>query len=530
MYIREELAMDINLELIKRIISSDELCDKVNSLEYKDSYIKQIESYILSLCNNIGTINSNIEFINRYLKKFVVVGSNKEEIFFDKILLKLYDYNLTNEEFNSILSSFNYDEVKELLIKKFDQIVINKSNISDLEIVRMLSFYYYVCPNYALPSNYIDFFTHYFVSKNISLDYDLLVFYYKSFASCFALSKGINTSFEVVEYVSNDPYYDRRSKVIVYRQNIGDKVDSSILADIFYQIKYLYLVNSINSSNNYSYSFEQLRLVKEICLVSILGDDYYDKNYGDISFSNELKKQSRNTVRDYFLSIGINKVVNLDYDVLSITGDIDDETDKAISVDILFDLTLNRENPNLLKGLLKNYPILGCEYGRDKRKSLLKLLLDIYSNRKLLENLKKDLEWHNLKLGSDEDKLILPKIDRLNNKISLCSSYISVMSLSINNGDMTSYDLIRSISDLITYDTNNKMIQNDICMILCTIVPKKIKSLCLDRNLQYKENFKKRVIKCYLDSMGLVRNNLDTVYFMRVYASLEECIKAFSID
>lgn len=522
--------MDINLELIKRIISSDELCDKVNSLEYKDSYISQIENYILSLCNNIGTVNSNIEFINRYLRKFVVVGSNKEDVFFDKVLLKLYGYNLTNDDFNSILSSFNYVEVKELLIKKFDQIIINRSNISDYEIIRMFSFYYYVCPNYALPNNYIDFFTHYFVSKNISLDYNLMVFYYKSFASCFALSKGINTSFEVVEYVSNDPYYDRRSKVIVYKQNISEKVDSNILADIFYQIKYLYLMNCVNSSNNYSYSFEQLRLVKEICLISILGDDYYDKNYGDISFSNELKKQARNTVRDYFFSIGIDKVVNLDYEVLSIPGNIDDDTDKAISVDVLFDLTLNRENPNLLKELLRNYPILGCEYNRDKRKSLLKLLLDIYSNRKLLGNLKTDLEWHNLKLGNDQDKLILPKIDRLKNKISLCSSYINVMSLSINNGDMTSYDLIRSISDLITYDTNDKMIQNDICMILSTIVPKKIKSLCLDRSLQYKENFKKRVIKCYLDSMGLVRSNLDTIYFMKVYASLEECIKAFSID
>ena len=215
--------------------------------------------------------------------------------------------------------------------------------------------------------------------------------------------------------------------------------------------------------------------------------------------------------------------IDIDFDL----KDVDDSTDKAISIDVLFDLTLKRENPNLLKGLISSYPILGSEYKNDKRKSLLNLLLDIYSNRKLLDNLKKDLQWHNMKLGKGEDEVIPPKIKRLNNKIYICSSYIDVMNLSINQGDMTSYDIVRSISDLITYDTSNMMIKNDIYSVLNVVIPKKISRLCFGRNSEYVEKFKKNVIKCYLDSMGLVRNNVDTIYFMKVYSTLEECIKAF---
>ena len=148
----------------------------------------------------------------------------------------------------------------------------------------------------------------------------------------------------------------------------------------------------------------------------------------------------------------------------------------------------------------------------------------------MLINLNKDLEWYNSKLGNGEDEVVVPKVERLKNKISVCTSYINVMSTSINNSDMTSFDLIRSISDLITYDTVDKNVQKDICSILNIIVPNKIKRLCSDRSILYKEDFKKRVIKCYLDSMGLARNNFDSIYFMKIYSSLEVCIKSFDID
>ena len=111
--------MDINLEMIKRIISSDELCDKVNSAEYSDSYRKQIESYVLSLCSDLSSINSNINYINRYIRKFSSNSDSKEDIFFDKVLLKVYSFSIKNDEFNNILESFNFEEVKELLVQKY---------------------------------------------------------------------------------------------------------------------------------------------------------------------------------------------------------------------------------------------------------------------------------------------------------------------------------------------------------------------------------------------------------------------------
>ena len=104
------------------------------------------------------------------------------------------------------------------------------------------------------------------------------------------------------------------------------------------------------------------------------------------------------------------------------------------------------------------------------------------------------------------------------------------MSMTINNGNMTSDDLLRSISDLITYDTTDLNVQNDIYSVLNKIVPKMIKGLCSDRNVLYKEQLKKRVIKCYLDSMGLARNNFDSVYFMKIYGTLELCMKSFDVD
>lgn len=521
--------MDINLEMIKRIISSDELCDKVNSAEYKDSYRKQIESYVWSLCSDLSSINSNINYINRYLRKFASNRGSKEDIFFDRILLKVYSFSIKNSQFNSILESFNFEEVKELLVQKYNQVIISNSfgNIDDLK--RMLTFYCYACPNYVMPNDYINYFTYYLVSKSVVLDYNLISYFYKMFSLSFSISKNLNVLFEISDHViRKDPYYDKKKKIVIYKQNIGDKIDYNVLSDIFFQIKNLYLIEGINNSS--LYSFEQLRLVKEICLNSILGDDFFDKNYGDISFTHELRKQSLKTVKDYYSHLGLKTNINLNYDVISISSDVSDQEDKCINIDVLFDVVLKKENPNLLRELLRSYPILGCEYRGDKRKSLLNLLLDIYKNKKLLVNLNKDLEWHNSKLGNGEDEIIVPKVDRLKNKIDVCTSYINVMSVSINNGDMTSSDLIRSVSDLITYDTIDVNVQSDICSILNVIVPNKIKRLCSDRSILYKEDFKKRIIKCYLDSMGLARNNFDSVYFMKIYSSLEICIKAFDID
>ena len=521
--------MDINLETIKRIISSDELCDKVNSAEYRDSYKKQIESYVLSLCSDLSSINSNINYINRYLRKFVSNKGSKEDIFFDSVLLRVYSFSIKNDQFNDILNGFGFEAVKESFVQKYNQIIISNSFVNIDDLKRMLIFYRYACPNYVMPNDYINYFTYYLVSKSIVLDYDMISYFYKMFCLSFSMSKNLNISFEISDKVVNrDPYYDRKKKVVIYKQNIGDKVDYNILSDIFFQISYLFLIDGVNNSSKYS--FDQLRLVKEICLNSILGDDFFDKNYGAISFSSELKKQSLKTVRDYYSRLGLNVNISLDYDVISVSNDLSDDEDKCISIDVLFDGMLKKENPNLLKELLRSYPILGCEYRSDKRKSLLNLLLDIYKNKKLLVNLNKDLEWHNSKLGNGEDEIVVPKIERLNKKINVCTSYVSIMSTSINSGDMDSSDLIRSISDLITYDAVDKNVQNDICFILNIVIPNKIKKLCSDRSVLYREGFKRRVIKCYLDSMGLARNNFDSIYFMKIYSSLEVCVKAFDID
>lgn len=523
--------MGINFDLIKRIISSDELCDKVNSTEYRSTYLNQIESYVLSLISDISNINSNMEYINRYLNKFVITNDSKEDIFFNIVLLKLYNLKIKNSDFLSILDSFKFDEVKELLMKKYDQIVINKGEVSESELIRMLSFYCYVVPDYILPNSYIDFLTYNLVSNDVSLSYELIVHFYKAFTLSFASSKDLNVIFEIhSSIVKNDPYYDnRKNLVVLYNQNISDNVNDVILSDIFYQIKYLYLLKSINSSSNKIYSFEQLKLVKEVCLKSILGDEFFDSKYGSISFSNELKEQSKYTVKSYYKKLGLSLDV-IDSVDFSFDEDLSDLDDKAISIDVLFDLILKRENPNLLRGLIKSYPILSSEYRNDKKKSLLTLLLDIYKNRKLLNNFNKDLEWYKSKLGKDEDLVIIPKIEKLNDKISVCSSYINVMSSIINNGDMNSSDILRSISDLITYDTNDVMIKNDIFSIMNSVIPKKVSRLCRDRSLGYRDNLKKKVIKCYLDSMGLVRNNMDTIYFMKLYSTLEECIKVIDVN
>jgi len=521
--------MDINLEMIKRIISSDELCDKVNSTDYRESYIKQIESYILSLCDSISSVKFNIEYINRYLRKFVCTDKNIENIFYNMVLLKVYSYSIKNDDFRKILENIGFDKIKEMLVQKYNQVVISNSFNSINDLKKMLNFYCYACPNYVMPLDYINYFTYHLISKSVVLDYDLICYYYKMFSLSFSLSKELSINFEVSDKVeTGDPYYEKSKKIIIYKQNIGDKVDYKILADIFYQIKHLYLIEGIN--NNDCYSFEQLRLVKEICLNSILGNSYFDSNYGNISFSSDLKRQSRKTVKDYFNHLKLNVLIDLNYDVISVSNGVSDDTDKCFNIDILFDSILKDENPNLLKELLKSYPILGCEYRSDKRKSLLNLLLDIYKNRKLLINLNKDLDWHKKKLETDDKNIYLPKIERLNKKINVCTSYINVMSMIINNGSMTSDDLLRSISDLITYDTVDLNVQNDIYSVLSKIIPKMIKDLCSDRNVLYKEHLKKRVIKCYLDSMGLVRNNFDSVYFMKIYGTLELCMKSFDID
>lgn len=522
--------MDVNLELVKRIISSDDLCDKVNSGDNSELYIKQIEQYILSLIDDGISVSNNIDCVNRYLRKFVVYKS-KEDIFFNKVLLKIYRLNINDAQFLNILDGFNFDEVKELLIQRYNQYILNRNNVSNDVLIKMLSLFCYTCPNFIFPEDYINYFTFNLYSKNVSLDYDLISYFYRQFALGFAKSKDISTTFLISDdVVSNDPYYDnKRNKIVLYKQNINDTIDPIILSDIFYQITYLYILKGINDPNNKRYTYEQLELVKEICLISILGENYYDVNYGNVSFSFYLKKQSDTTTFNYFRKLGLNVIIDRKSDEsLVIDINVDDKTDKAFSVDILFDQILKRENPNLLSGLVKNYPILGCEY-KDKKKSLLSLVLDIYNNKKLLGNLNKDLSWHKSKYDSVNYD-VTDKIDKLNSKISVCSSYINVMNSIVLNGDMTSYDLFRSISDLITYDHSNQMVKNDIYLILRDVVPKKLKRLCSGRSEGYKEFLKNRLIKCYLDSMSLVKNHFDVPYFMKIYSTLEFCIAVFDID
>ena len=206
----------------------------------------------------------------------------------------------------------------------------------------------------------------------MSLSNDLIIYFYKSFALCFSKEKNLNVVFEISSRVSNyDPYYDnKRNKVILYKQNIRDFIDSNNLSDIFYQIKYMYLLKSINDPNNNSYSFDQLRLVKEICLNVILGEEFFDKNYSDISFSYELRKQSKYVTKRYYERLGLNMEM-VDDVSFDLNDEIDDNSERVFSVDILFDLTLKKENPNLLKSLIRNYPVLACEYRSDKKKSLL---------------------------------------------------------------------------------------------------------------------------------------------------------------
>lgn len=518
--------MDVNFELIKRIISSDELCDKVNSGDNSEVYIKQIKSYVLSLIDI--SVNSNIDYVNRYLRKFVL-NKNKEDIFFDEVLLKSYSIGSKNSDFLDILSSFNFDGIKEILIKKYNQYIINKTKVSSNELIRMLSLYCYICPNYIFPISYINYFTYYLYSMDVSLDFDLISYFYKEFSLSFSESKGIKTLFSILNNIEgNDPYYDNvKSKIVLYKDNIGSTVDPFILADIFFQITYLYILKGI--SDNENYTFDQLELVKEICLISILGNDYFDINYGDISFSANLKKQSLDVVSNYFSSLGLK--VSLKKDVInsiSIDEKLDSKTDKVISIDILFDQVMKKENPNLISTLVRNYPVLGSEYKNNKKKSLLSLILDIYSNKKLLINLNKDLDWH--KKRNEDELIVKPKIEKLNDKISICNSYIGVMNSIIMNGDLTTYDLLRGISDLITYSHSNKMVKNDICLVMREVIPKKIKRLCIDRDNDYKEELKKKIIKCYLDSLELVKNQISVEYFMKLYSTLELCISAFDVD
>lgn len=517
--------MDVNIELVKQIISSDELCDKVNSGDNSATYIKQIENYILYLIDS--DVYSNIEFINRYLIKFAF-KTNLEDIYFNNIFMKVYSMNIKNDQFLNILDSIKFEENKEKIKKQFDQYVKTRVRVSPDMLVRMLNFYRYIYPKFVFSKEYVDYFTYYLYSLDVSLEHDAICYYYKEFIYYFCDVKGINRSFEIINSsIQNDPYYDNvRRRIIIYSKDISDKVDPLILADIFYQIAYLYILKGINDPNNKVYTFEQLKLVKEICLMSIIGFDYYDENYGSISFSHELKRESYKTASDYFSKLGLKYHFNFNDKTDNIVSN-DNLEDRPFSIDILFDQMLKKENPNLIVGLVRNYPVLGTEYKNGKKKSILSLILDIYNSKKLFSNLNKDLLWYKRK---EQDLVVSDKIERLNDKISVCSSYINVMNSIILNSDLTSYDLLRSISDLITYQKNDIKIRGDIYLILKDVIPKKIKRLCENRDSIYRENLKRKIIKCYLDSMNLIKNSVDISYFMKLYSTLELCIFSLDID
>ena len=146
---------------------------------------------------------------------------------------------------------------------------------------------------------------------------------------------------------------------------------------------------------------------------------------------------------------------------------------------------------------------------------------------KIMQDLNKDLEWYKEK---DKNEVVEPKIERLNDKISVCTSYINVMNSIIMNGDLTSYDLLRSISDLITYSHSNEMVKSDIYLVLNEVIPRKIKRLCFGRSEVYRDELKRKIIKCYLDSLELIKNQISVDYFMKLYSTLDLCISSFDVD
>lgn len=516
--------MNTNLDLIKRIISNDDMCDKVNSMDCKDTYISQVKNYVLSLIKNYSI--NDIPYIVRYIDKFVIdYYNNPEDMFFDSVVLSVC--NMNDLLIQNTLKKFDFFNTKDVLFKRYEGIIKNNSFIDDFSFNRMFLFYYYVCNDFIMPTNYVDYFIGYVYKNSLELSYDFLVYLYKQFSLSYSKSQGVNLSFSVVDFlIENDPYYDNKNnEITVFRPNIGSTISKDVIADIFYQIKYLYLVNCINNSNNINYSYEQLLLVKELSLVSILGDDYYYKNYGNISYKNILKSESYDKMVKYFSMLGINVSSSFSSGVFVDSG-LSDDLDKVLSIDLLFNNVLKRENPNLIRELVRNYPVLGIEYKNNRRKNMLDLLIDIYNNKRLVINLNKDLEWHN-KRNSHDDEIEAKKVLKLNNKLAVCNSCNSVMNSIINNSDYSSFEILDSVFALITYNTKDLIIKSDIITIVSSIVPNKISKLCEGRNDVYINDFKKRFISCFLDALGKVDCISDISYFMNIYECFNKIILSF---
>lgn len=510
--------MNISVDLIKQIISSDDMCDKVNSSVNKNVYKDAIKEYILTLFSDKKCIDSNISYIIRYIKKFVVNDNiSKEDKFFDDVLLNLYKVDLSSLEVNHILADLSFYEIKEILFKKYDQIIMNKQKTSDISIEKMLCFFYYVCPNFLLPKKYIDYFMFNFIKNNIVINEELMAYFYKMFALSLVSNKNISC-IVVDNNIDNDPYYDYyKNKIVLSRKNITNTINYNILSDIFFQVKYLTLMYDINDDN---YSFMELEFVKEISLISILGKKYFDANYKNISFLNQLKNDSYYYLNDYLKKLDPSFYINTN----PIFNNNLDSTYN--SIDLLFDSIVKRENANLISELIRNYPVLSCEYKSDGKKTLLNLLLDIYNSKKKLVNFNKDLAWCSEK--NNGDIYSTTKISKLESKISICSSYIAVMNDIMNNGDMDSEDILKSISSLINYKTNNLDLQKDICVILNTIIPDKIRKICLNRDNDFITEFKKKVVSIYLNLMNKNKNDFEMQYFMDIYSSLLVIVSSIS--
>lgn len=511
--------MDINVDLIKNIINSDELCDKVITSEYRNAYIVQIKDYIL---NNIDN-DLDIKCVIRYIKKFVLLYSSKEDMLFDEVVLKLYSLNLNNVDFKNVLFTISFEETKNTLIQRYNSIISSNVDLSDVSFNRMIRFYCYVLNDLVLSKKNVDYFMYFIFKKNVTLNKDIVKYIYKIFAVTYS-------SFMSCVFLDSvdtrDPYYDGDySGVVLYNNYISDSIDLDVFADILYQIDYINLYKEV-SGKSISYTYEQLLFVKELCLYNVLGKKYFFENYSDISCINILKKNAYDKLDKYLRRLSVFCDLKYEYNIEIDYDKIDDNSDSVVSIDILFDQIMKRENDNLLRQYIYKYPILGSEYKGIGKKSLLNLLLDIYNNKKLLKNFYHDLDWYSSKDSSDI--VVAEKIDKLKNKISICSSYIDVMNSIINNSFISSDDVIKSIGDLITYGTDSSDCQNDIYMILSVIIPKKIKNLCYNRNDVYIENFRKRVVSSYLSSMSKKSKDFNFDYFMKIYSCLNNIVGSFS--
>lgn len=508
-----ELIPEVDFSVIKKILSSDKLCQKLlnyednksdfDALYTKDEYLVSIDCYVYEIVKKMSkSFNAQyLPILSRYFNYFVKNRYNSFlEYFSNPVvnnihLIKNGNYSQEELKFLSDRNSSGYLVMLDCLKKYYENIINNENYNIDYDTLYDIFIFF--------SSGKLDYMEikkkhcDYIFSKlldsefiNKSFPKSGFEFYFKRFTEIVAKDNKLSCACEMEHIPANSGKVSRAyyippyNKIIINKDFLYDNMEKnlSFFTTIFHELSHCHFFTKRKIS------YFMLKMTKDMVLREFLGDTYYNDNYRILSVENDAE------IRAYIDSLRYFKQINLEYynsilsstikDILNKVNDtktnIRYSDNQPYYLDQLFEETLTAEQKQFF---IKKYPILEFEYYEDgKRKLPIDLLIGRYHLLRNDSNLNED-------------------------SIKMCSALLINQMLSVNE-ILETYSNSSILLDTLDLDFENQRLK-----LLGDLLVKKLELGLYSLNNDNAKKIQIKIISVFMDNILMINssfnNNLD---------------------